>query len=250
MRFLSFIKNKFTIGAVFSLLASVLVGLFIRSTYQYVCGVSLLLEGDITLNALYLSTLALFRFIFAAGLEFKLGTTYHMPILDYKGSTVLYMDDNSTSNDSSSKPSSSNTGLSGSGSGSSNQGGSSVITKEVVQNIKANLVKDMKDNVTTQWNMVDKLIKMKKDHNIKLYSVDGNLEIGVPPSMTDEEVAKITKQVGIIDRIIQTKFSEYKNMKKADANINGSKLDITSDIMSKANKVSYKMIFDDDDDNS
>ena len=66
--------------------------------------------------------------------------------------------------------------------------------------------------------------------------------------MSDEEVKKISDQVGIIDRIIQTKFSEYKHLKKVDADFNGKKLDIGTDMMSKANKEFYKLVFDDDND--
>ena len=56
--------------------------------------------------------------------------------------------------------------------------------------------------------MVDKLIKIKNDHDVKFFSKDGNLEISVPSSMSDEELNKISSQVGVIDRIIQTKCSE------------------------------------------
>lgn len=96
--------------------------------------------------------------------------------------------------------------------------------------------------------MVDKLIKIKNDHDVKFFSKDGNLEISVPSSMSDEELNKISSQVGVIDRIIQTKFSEYKDLKKVDAKFNGKKLDETTDMISKANKEFYKLIFDDNND--
>nr|GEU90291.1 hypothetical protein [Tanacetum cinerariifolium] len=80
---------------------------------------------------------------------------------------------------------------------------------------------------------------------------DGNLEISVPSSMPDEEVEKLSKQVGVIDRIIQTKFSEYRDLKKVDAEINGGKLDKATDMISKANKEFYKLlVIKEDDDNN
>ncbi|KAF2206110.1 hypothetical protein CERZMDRAFT_16469, partial [Cercospora zeae-maydis SCOH1-5] len=65
--------------------------------------------------------------------------------------------------------------------------------------------------------MVDKLTEIKKKYDVKFFSKDGNLEISVPSSMSDEQAKKISDQVGVIDRIIQTKFSEYKHLKKVDA---------------------------------
>lgn len=241
--FIYFIKRKITLGTILNGFASLVFALLLRYVLQDIYNIYILTEGDIWFKELYLTALVLFRIIFNVLLEFFIGDKLYIPILHGKDILSLSMDQS---------------GAQGSGTHGSNPSSSGVnpsngknpgnITKEVFDNIKGDLDKNIQHNVNTQWKMVDKLIEIKKKYDVKFFSKDGNLEISVPSSMSDVEAKKISDQVGVIDRILQTKFSEYKHLKKVDADFNGKKLDIGTDIMSKASKEFYKLIFDDEND--
>lgn len=241
--FIYFIKRKITLGSILNGFASLVFVFLLRYVLQDIYSIYILTEGDLWFKELYLAALVLFRIIFNLLLEFFLGDKLYIPILDGKGILSLSMDQSGSqgSGTHGSNPSSS-------GVNTSNGKNSGNITKEVFDKIKGDLDKNIQHNIDTQWKMVDKLTEIKKKYDVKFFSKDGNLEISVPSSMSDEQAKKISDQVGVIDRIIQTKFSEYKHLKKVDADFNGKKLDIGTDIMSKANKEFYKLIFDENND--
>jgi hypothetical protein len=68
-------------------------------------------------------------------------------------------------------------------------------------------------------------IKLNKD--VKFFQENESLELSVPNSMTDAEAEKLSKEVGALDRALQNKFSEYKNLLRKDARLYDSKIALT-----------------------
>lgn len=81
---------------------------------------------------------------------------------------------------------------------------------------------DMGKCIRSQGDMISKLRKVKREHDLKYFDVDGALEVELPSNISQEETSNIVKRVGVIDRIIQSKFDEYDKLSKYDIeNFNG-----------------------------
>ncbi|KAI3476004.1 hypothetical protein L1887_62462 [Cichorium endivia] len=68
----------------------------------------------------------------------------------------------------------------------------------------------------------DKLLKLnnlKIKHDIKLYQENEGLQLSVSNKMTDIEAQNLSKQVGALDRSLQNKFAEYRNLSNKDVRL-------------------------------
>ena len=54
---------------------------------------------------------------------------------------------------------------------------------------------------------IDQFKQICIDYHLQVVTIDGSMNIDVPLSMSDSQVASITKRLGIIDRLINTKGS-------------------------------------------
>jgi hypothetical protein len=94
--------------------------------------------------------------------------------------------------------------------------------------------------------MIERIRKIKVEKDIKIFLDKGNLDISVPNSMSEGEAAKVSKEIATVDRILNDKFSEYKELKKQDLDLNGGKITKTADDYRKLCKVCYENTFDDE----
>ena len=83
------------------------------------------------------------------------------------------------------------------------------ISKKNFTKIMRKLNDDLWSNCNTQMDMLERLRKIIKEKNIKIFLENDNLEIDVPASMPEEEVSKVSKEVVTVDRILNDKIKEY-----------------------------------------
>lgn len=76
------------------------------------------------------------------------------------------------------------------------------------------LQEKMTSNLSCQWEMMRKLSNLKISHDLKYHLVNGNLELDAPGNVSDSQLVKLSQEVGIIDRIINTKIDEYNALEK------------------------------------
>ena len=91
--------------------------------------------------------------------------------------------------------------------------------------------------------MIKKLDDIKLE-GVKLFGYKGDLDIEVPSEFTHEKGQEIAKQVGITDRILKTKFSEYKELKNKDSTQNNGQWSSLFENMRKFHKEEYKKLFE------
>lgn len=241
-KFINFIFKRFTIGAVINITGWVIFAFILRHFYTHIIDIYYGELDNMGLDVFFLLFFYSIRFVFKLFLEFILGDYFHLSMYDLKSGVGLFMDDTGSKGigESSNKSTQSD-----------NDSSSKLVPKEMskedFEELMRKLDKDMFDTCTTQNEMIDKLRQVKGEKNINLFSDKGNLEISVPNTMSEEESQRVSKQVGIIDRIINTKFSEYKSLRKQDIDLNNGKFSKTWDSYNKANKIFYENTFDEED---
>lgn len=229
-KFLNILSNKVTVGSILSVMVSFTFAALLRMIFADFLEIeSIRAEWNIS-NISFLSIIALFRFIFAALLEYSLGEKMLVPvrtiIRDFD--ITLKMEDKNTASSSSSKdlPSSSSSKI--------------LPVKEGLK-----LLDDIGDNVEVQRKMIVKLNTLKSDKDLKYFEdEEGNLTLSTPSSTSDEELKNLSKQVGVIDRIIKTKFSEYRKLAKKDVDHNSGQWSKSYASEVEHYKQEYKDLFD------
>lgn len=74
----------------------------------------------------------------------------------------------------------------------------------------------MADCLNTQADMLRKLWKIRKEEGVKFIDEEGALHIDLPSHVPEEHANQVAKRVGIIDRILQSKFEEYDSLSEID----------------------------------
>ena len=80
----------------------------------------------------------------------------------------------------------------------------------------------MRNVLKEQETTIEKLYKIKWDNDLKFYEEDGALSFSVPMTTSPAEADKLSKEVGKLDRGLQNKMLEYKNLCNKDKAINES----------------------------
>lgn len=186
----------------------------------------------------YIAIIVLFKFIFGVVLEFLLGDKFFISIGDsIKISDIaLMMDDNSK--DTSSKQSSSGR----SDKVSKPLGESESLATEAMMK----LFFSMDSNLDNQDKMIKRLGDMKEKKKIQYFSEEGDLSINVPSSMSNEDSRKVAGEVGVIDRLLNTYFDEYKELSKKDSDSNYGAYNTLWEPRVKKINDSYKDLFEKD----
>lgn len=107
----------------------------------------------------------------------------------------------------------------------------------------------MRSVLKEQETTIEKLYKIKWDNNLKFYEEDGSLSFSAPMTVSDAEANKLSKEVGKLDRGLQNKMLEYKNLCNKDATINESMWSEVNKGIWDANQNSYKRLFEDNEKN-
>ena len=232
-KFINILKSKLTIGNVLSIIASFLFAILIKQLYLYFLDFSPV-RGELeALDISYLAVVIFFRFIFSMFLEYLLEDKYSIPLFEgigNKEATTLSMV-NSDNNSSSDKPVKSSSGQSSLKDEDYNRVKQAIerrkntdpsFRKAIEENDKfiqesSKIDEKMYNVVCDQEDKIFKLQTLKRVNDIKFIQENGDLELSVPSNMTDSEAAKLSKQVGALDRGLQNKFSEYENLSRKEA---------------------------------
>lgn len=206
-KFLNTLSSKLTVGTVLAFMVSLTFGVLLRMLFADFLEIEIIKAELSISNLSFFSIIALFRFIFAAFLEYSLGEKMLVPVgqIFKEFDPTLKMEDKNSASNSSSKdlPSSSS-------------------SKKLSTGEKFKLLDDIGDNADTQRKMIDRLGTLKSEKDLKYFEDDkGNLSLSAPAGTSDEELESLSKQVGVIDRIIKTKLSEYKKLVHKDVDQNG-----------------------------
>ena len=241
-KFINILKSKLTIGNVLSIIASFLFAILIKQLYLYFLDFSPV-RGELeALDISYLAVVIFFRFIFSMFLEYLLEDKYSIPLFEgigNKEATTLSMvnSDNNSSSDKPVKSSSSDKPVKSSSGQSSLKDEDYNRVKQAIErrkNTDPSFRKAIEENdkfiqesskidekmynvVCDQEDKIFKLQTLKRVNDIKFIQENGDLELSVPSNMTDSEAAKLSKQVGALDRGLQNKFSEYENLSRKEA---------------------------------
>lgn len=88
----------------------------------------------------------------------------------------------------------------------------STVDYSALQEEALKLQGQLLENIRTRETMIDKLHVFKLSKDIEYHEVNGGLEISGPANISDSDFSKIGQQVGVIDRIINTKVDEFKTL--------------------------------------
>lgn len=240
-RFSSIFNKKFTLGTIISILVSFIFAVLLRYLYQYLYLIDPIKGGINIYDLSFFGIIITFKFIFSILLEYFLEDKFFIPLSDIfvkPNSNILMMEKDNAQGSSSEKYKGKSQASS-----SKNQASSSNKPPELGLEDDFKLQDNISENLETQQKMIDKLRDIKSK-GVKFYGYKGNLDIEVPSEFTPEEGAKTAKEVGVIDRILQTKFSEYKELKKKDSIENNSKWGNIYGGLRKLYKTEYKNLFE------
>lgn len=218
-KFLNILKTKLTLGSVLTIIASFIFAFLVRHLYLYLFNF-LPIRGELELlDISFFGIVVLFKFIFSALLEYLMNDKFSIPLYEVigkgvgqKSPTTLSMV-NGDNEASSSKQSSSSKGKV--------PDVSKGYTKENDKFLdeKYEVGEKMCNVLNEQTNKILRLHSIRIFKDVKFYEENGGLELSVPLSMTDSEAEKLSKEVGAIDRGLQNKFSEFKNLSRKDTEL-------------------------------
>ena len=218
-KILNNLNKRLTTGYVLGVLVSFIGAVLFRFAFCWYLEVVPVKGGLTNIDICFFISLVTLRLVFAVLLEYFLGYLYDIPFSDV---ITLRMEGDRSGGDPASQPSSSKPSSS---KPSSSKPSSSEPSPELLKMEKNHkLLDDMQDNLDRQWKMIIKLRELKLSKDVKLYlDKEGGLDIDIPSHTSSEEANKISKEVGIIDRILNTTFSEYKKLQKDDSISNDKK---------------------------
>lgn len=209
LKFKRLLYNKLTLGLVLTTFASLVYAVLLKFSFEYFFQINPIKGGLSFIDLSFFLSIATWRIIIGALFEALLGDKYHMSMIgntDDISSTALKTEKGKNSPVDKPEPSGS--------------GPSSKATVSPPSTLEYyDLFMEASQNLGRQYEMVKKLRDLKLSKDLKYYLNEGALEVDVPASMSDEEVNTLSKQVGIMDRIYNTKYSEYKNLLKRDAKL-------------------------------
>lgn len=269
MKFINIFKRKVTVGNLLILICSFTFAILLRYLYLYLFDY-LPIKGELgVIDISYLSIVTLSRFVFMLLLEYLLDDTFNKPLFIHNvnidgmknGANTLSMVD-SDLKDSSSKSSPSRSSSKGSSSKDFSPSEQTEIEKKfhakypdfkkmverappTAHDIATDAIWDkMRDVLKEQETTIEKLHKIKWDNDLKFYEEDGALSFSVPMTTSSDDANKLSKEIGKLDRGLQNKMLEYKNLSKKDVAINQSMWTEVNEGISQANQKNYKRLFE------
>lgn len=221
IKFFNILNRKFTIGNLLTIIASFIFAIILRQSYLHYLDF-LPIRGELeALDISYFGIVVLFRFIFSAFLEYLLNDKFSIPLFEGIGGKVGQTDREiitlgmvNSDNEKSSTPE-------------DFYKNKDYITKRTLERAKNPKFHDemyeagdkMENVLKEQSDKILKLHSIGKQKNVEFYEENGALGITVPQAMTDSEGQKLSKEIGAIDRSLQNKFSEYKNLSTKDVRL-------------------------------
>lgn len=225
-------KNKLTLGFVLGLAASFLYAFLLKLSLEHFFDIYPTKGGLNIWDIGYFFSIAFWRILIDSYLQLALSDNYKMSIasaIKHPDYLTLFTNrsDQSSSNE--------NTSFA--------KGKESDISE---LNQSFILQDEMMSNLKTQNQMIQKLLDLKRLNDLKYYEVNGALELDGPSNLSDSQLIRLSREVGTIDRIINTKVSEYSILeKKLEGDLNSSsKLKESISDYKKTHGQRYKSLFE------
>ena len=243
-KFFNILKRKLTLGNLFTIIASFIFAIIIRQLFLHYFEFLPLKGGLKALDISFFGIVVLFRIIFSAFLEYLLNDKFSIPLFEVIGERVGQKEVGIT------KLSMVDSNKQGSSSAENSTKGTSDVTKQKIEKIhkfideKFELGDKMWDVLSEQTNKIHKLHSIKSINKVEFFEENGGLDITVPKSMTDSESQKLSKEIGALDRSLQNKLSEYRNLITKDIKLYESTWTSTYKEMWDTNQKQYKELFD------
>lgn len=242
-KFFNILNRKLTLGTVFTIIATFIFAFVVRHSYLYLFDF-LPVRGELeALDISYFCIVVGFKFVFSAFLEYLLNDKFSIPLFEaigkgvgQKGVTTLSMEDNDP------KVSFVENSSKGKNTVAKEDSGSEKTPR--LRHEEYKLGDKMGDVLEEQKIKIRRLHTMRLWKDVKFYEIDGSLEITVPTSMTDAEAEKLSKEVGALDRSLQNKFSEYRNLSGKDSRLYKSVWTSIHKPVWEGNQERYKELFE------
>lgn len=193
--FLTILNNKLTLGLLLGIISSFLYAIILKFSLEHLLDIFPTKGGLDIKDISYFFSAAFWRFFFDIFLQWKLGEYYHITLCSLEKKSDPSTLFTNTSNSSH-----------------SNENLSSNKSKDIEKSDFDAAYKwqeQMMANLKYQNSMMQKLLDLKRLHDLKYFEVNGALQLDAPASISDSQLIKLSNEIGIIDRIINTKAAEY-----------------------------------------
>lgn len=199
-QFLIILNNKLTLGFILGILASFIAAIFLKFSFEHLFYIYPIKGGLNIWHIGYFFSIAFRRLLFYSLLQLILGEYFYITvnvIITKPNSITLFTNrSDSTSNTENLSP--------------------DKVEKIEVSDIEKSITlqENIFSNIKLQNKMVQKLFELKRSHDINYFDVNGALQIDAPANLSESELNKLSMEVGVIDRIINTKISEFNSLEK------------------------------------
>lgn len=242
--------KKITLRSIFSVFICYIFSMMLRWVWHYYA-IPILDSGLSIEDFTFFGIIAIFRFILNILLEHFLVNETSNP--DYKYHT-LSMQDNSSSSKEKEKSYSTSKDNSSSSKGKGKE--KSYISSKDKGKIQDSGTKEELDRYFKSWEQVEKILddqealinklkNIKDNKKIRYIDEEGSLSIEVPP-MSEKDTKKISDEIGIIDRLLNIYFDDYKKIMDKDLKDTKGALKLLWDPVADRKKDSYKNLFEKD----
>ena len=226
--FMSLLYSKLTIGFIISIIFTFAFGFSLRYIYEHFYSIVPVIGGITKIDISFYSLVTSFKLLFTTFLEYLLEDTYTIPIGDMlaeKRKYTFLMDNNAKDS----------------------PGESSSKTPSKVHYVDKTLqlTQEFGENLSDQRKMIHRMRDLKLSKNLRYFlDSNGGLELDAPSNISDKELKDLSKQVGIMDRIINTKRGEYEKLQVRDLMAHGSMVSNSCSKMNEQLKNEYKDLFE------
>lgn len=229
-KFKQLLYNKLTLGLVLSVLGSLIFAVILKFSLGYYFDINPVKGGLTVIDLTCFLSIVTWKIFLSTFIELILGEKFYTPIgvyIDDPNSTISKMD----------KGKDTSADKAESSSKSSKTKDTSCNTLDTVDYY--DLFMETTANLDRQYEMVRKLRDLKSSNDLKYYINKGALELEVPSNLSEAEANILSNKVGIMDRIYNTKYSEYKSLLKKDSRLEPSVAELRKHV-----KDGYTQLFD------
>lgn len=261
-KFFNILNRKLTIGNLFTIIASFLFAIILRHLYIYYLEI-LPVKGALEVSDIsFLGLIIFFRFIFSVFLEYLLDDKFSIPLFGdrkFNSATPSSMVNSNATSSSSSNPNPSSVNLTEEDRNRVREGIKRKEKNDPAFKQSLEETRKFSEQRGKDWDKMDavleeqtakllKLSNLKSKHDIKFYQENEGLELSVPNNMTDVEAKKLSEQVGALDRSLQNKFAEYRNLSNKDVRLYDSVWTSANKGIWENNQMLFRELFEDNED--
>lgn len=231
-KFKKLLYSKLTLGLVLSVLGSLIFAVILKFSLAYYFDINPVRGGLTVIDLTCFLSIVTWKILLSTFIELILGEKFYNPIGVYINdinSTISKMDKG--------KDTGAYKGESSSKSSKTNDTSCKSAPLDTID--YHDLFMETTANLDRQYEMVKKLRDLKSSKDLKYYINKGALELEVPSNLSETEANTLSNKVGIMDRIYNTKYSEYKSLLKKDSRLEPSVAGLRQHV-----KDGYTQLFD------